>query len=87
MLTLAEAQKSGRLEEFINEQEAAGIGPIGIDAFKALAVTVVKAPPPKDRTSRSSFDGNSSGKRTRPDTDQGGSDDSVPLVENVVPLA
>jgi hypothetical protein len=74
VLTLSEAKKYDRLEEFIAEQEAAGVVPIEIDAFKALAAALIKAPPPKDRTSRSSFDGNSTGKRTRPGTDQGGSD-------------
>jgi hypothetical protein len=68
VLTLAEAQKSGRLQEFITEQEAAGIGPIEIDALKSLTEALIKAPPPKDQTSRSSSAGNSTGKRTRQDT-------------------
>ena len=74
MLTLAEAQKSGRLEEFIAQQEAAGIGPIEIGAFRTSAAALVKAPPPKGQTSRFSSDGNSTGKRTRRDTGQDGSD-------------
>ena len=69
VLTLSEAQISDRLEEFIAEQEAKGVGPIEIDAFKALAAAFIKAPPPKDRTSRSASGGNSTGKRTRRDTD------------------
>ena len=60
MLTLSEAQKSDRLEEFIAEQEAAGIGPIEIDAFEALAAALIKAQPPKDRTSHYASGGNSS---------------------------
>jgi hypothetical protein len=74
VLTLAEAQKYDRLEEFIAEQEAAGIGPIEIDAFKTLAAALIKAPPPEGQTSHFSSDGNSSGKRIRPDSGQGGSD-------------
>lgn len=70
MLSLSEAKKSDRLEEFIAEQEAAGVGPIEIDKFKALAAALIKAPPPKDRTSRSAYGGSSIGKRTRRDTDQ-----------------
>ena len=69
VLTLAEAQKSGRLEEFIAEQEALSIGPIAFDAFKMLVAALIKEQPPKDRTSRSASGGNSTGKRTRRDTD------------------
>jgi hypothetical protein len=65
VLSLSEAKKCDRLEEFIADQETAGVGPIEIDEFKALVAALVKAPPPKDRTSRSSSGGNSSGKRTR----------------------
>jgi hypothetical protein len=70
VLTLSEAQKSGRLEEFIAQQEAAAIGPVEIDDFRALAEALIKAPAPKDRTSHSASAGNSSGKRTRRDNDQ-----------------
>jgi hypothetical protein len=65
VLSLSEAKKTDRLEEFIAEQEAAGAGPIQIDAFRELAKSLIKAPPPKDQTSRSASGGNSSGKRTR----------------------
>jgi hypothetical protein len=61
VLTLSEAKKSGRLEEFIAQQEAAAIGPIEIDEFRALAETLIKAPPPKDQTSRSASGENSTG--------------------------
>ena len=73
MLTLSEAKKSGRLEEFIIEQETAGIGPIEIDAFKKLSTALIKAPPPEGQTSHFSSDENSTGKRTHPDTDRDGS--------------
>lgn len=68
MLTLSEAKKADRLEEFVAEQEASGIGPIDHGAFDNLLSRVITGPPPKDRTSRSSSGGNSIGKRTRLDT-------------------
>jgi hypothetical protein len=67
VLSLSEAKKSDRLEEFIAEQEAAGIGPIEIDAFRTLVAALIKAPPPGDQTSRSAYVGNSSGKKARRD--------------------
>jgi hypothetical protein len=69
MLTLSEAQKDGRLDEFIAQQEAAGVGPIVIDAFRILSAALIKAQRPEDQTSHSASGGNSSGKRTRRDTD------------------
>ena len=53
MLTLYEANKSGRLEEFIAQEEARGIGPIDRCDFDAALAKVVKAPRSEDRTSRS----------------------------------
>jgi hypothetical protein len=54
MLTLSEAIKSGKLNEFIAQQEARGVGPVDLkelDAeIKRLATTPLKS---KDRTSRS----------------------------------
>jgi hypothetical protein len=69
VLTLAEAQKSGRLEEFIAEQEAAGLSPVDRAEFDNLLSVVMSARPPKDQTSHSASDGNSTGKKTRPSTD------------------
>jgi hypothetical protein len=74
MMTLAEAVKTGRLQEFIAEQEAAAIGPIDRSKFDALSTALIKAPPPKDRTSRSASGGNSSGEKTRRGSGQGASD-------------
>lgn len=73
MLTLSEAQKSGRLEEFIAEQEAAGVGPIELGAFRSLAAALIKAPLSEDQTLRSASDGNSTGKKTRRGSGQGAS--------------
>lgn len=70
MLSLSEAKKSDHLEEFIAEQEAAGVGPIDRAEFDGAVSEVVKAPPPKGQTSHSAYVGNSSGIRTRRDTDQ-----------------
>jgi hypothetical protein len=67
MMTLAEAVKTGRLREFIAEQEAAAIGPIGRAEFDHAASRLIKAPQPKDQTSRSASGGNSTGKKTRRD--------------------
>ena len=63
MLSLAEALKTGRLQEFIEQAERDGVGPadrkaleaaIGVAATKRLPV---KKQRPKDRTSRSASRG------------------------------
>lgn len=63
MLTLSQAIKSGRLEEFIKQEEARGIGPVErkeLDAtIKQLATTPLKS---KDRTSRLTSHGGLRGK-------------------------
>ncbi len=63
MITLTQAIKDGRLQEFIAQEEARGIGPAErkkLDAtIKRLATTPLKS---KDRTSRSSSGGGSNGK-------------------------
>lgn len=65
MLSLAEAIKTGRLAEFIRQQEAAGVGPISQADFDAAASEVIKHETRSDRTSRSPSRGGSTGKRTR----------------------
>ena len=65
MLTLSEAVKTGRLQEFIAQEEARGIGPIDrADLDRALA-KVIKAPQSKDQTSHSPSSDGLTGKRTR----------------------
>jgi hypothetical protein len=63
MLTLSEALKTGKIAEFVKQEEARGIGPIEreeLDAtIKRLATTPLKS---KGRTSRSSSDDGSRGK-------------------------
>lgn len=53
MLTLSEALKSKRLEEFAAQAEAEGVGPVSREKFDAELGKIVKAPRPEDRTSRS----------------------------------
>jgi hypothetical protein len=65
MLTLSEAVKSGRLQEFIAQEKARGVGPIDrADLDRALA-KAIKAPQSKDQTSRSLSRDGSTVKRTR----------------------
>jgi hypothetical protein len=63
MLTLTQALKSGKIAEFIRQEEALGRGPVDREeldaAIKKLATTPLKS---KGRTLRSSSRGGSSGK-------------------------
>lgn len=64
-LTLAHALKNGRLDEFVAQEEARGIGPANRKSFdeaiKKLATTITP-PRSKGRTSRSASRDGSSGK-------------------------
>lgn len=40
-MTLAEAMKSGRLDEFIAQEEARGVGPIDRAEFEMLAAALI----------------------------------------------
>ena len=53
-LSLASARKSGRLTDFISQEETRGIGPINKDDYDAAAAALIKAPQSKGRTSHSS---------------------------------
>ena len=59
MLTLAEAVKSGRLQEFIDQEEARGVGPIDRAEFDAAVKRAAKAGSAEDRTSHSRARGGS----------------------------
>ena len=61
MLTLAEALENGRLQEFIEQAEAGGIGPAHRAQFDALVGTLT-APQPEGQTSRSRGGGSKRGK-------------------------
>ena len=65
MLTLSKAKESGRLQEFIAQEEARGVGPINRAEFESLIGGAVKAPRSKRRTSHSSSGDGSSGTKTR----------------------
>jgi hypothetical protein len=62
VLTLAEAMKSGRLQEFIAQEEARGIGPADRAKLDRALAKVIKSPKSEDQTSRSALRGNSTGK-------------------------
>jgi len=68
-LSLAEAQRLGRLDEFVAQEEARGIGPIDRADFDATLAKLVKAPLSKNRTSRSASHDGSSETETPPDND------------------
>jgi hypothetical protein len=65
VLTLANAMKLGRLQDFIAQEEARGVGSIDRAEFDRLLVKAVKVPQSKDQTSRSLSRDGSTGKRTR----------------------
>lgn len=52
-LTLAQAIKSGRLEDFIAQEEARGVGPIAEADFDDLAAKVIRTSQSGDQTSGS----------------------------------
>lgn len=66
MLTLSEALRTGRLNDFIAQEEARGVGPAqSPDLDKAIKILATTPPQSEDQTSHSSSDDGSSGKRTR----------------------
>jgi hypothetical protein len=69
MLSLTEAVKSNRLQEFIEQEEARGIGPIDRADFDFALGKVIKAPRSKNRTSRSASPDDSSETETPQDSD------------------
>lgn len=61
-LTLAEAIEQGRLQDFVSQAEADGVGPADQGDFDARLERIVKAPRQEDRTSRSRARDGSPGK-------------------------
>lgn len=61
-LTLAQALRSDRLEDFIQQEEARGVEPADMQELLAAIETTIKAPQSEDQTSRSASDDGSSGK-------------------------
>lgn len=62
MLTLSEAIKTRKIQEFIAQEEARGVAPADLKEFQNLADRLIKDTPQEDRTSRSRVRGGSSGK-------------------------
>jgi hypothetical protein len=57
MISLSQALRTNSLEEFIHQQEAAGIGPIEKVAFLGAVSKVIKREQRSDQTSRSASRG------------------------------
>ena len=53
MLSLSEAVKTGRIRDFIAQEEARGVGPVDRADFEAILAKLVKAPRSKNQTSHS----------------------------------
>lgn len=66
-LTLAEALRTGRLPEFVAQQQAAGLPTANREAFEAVLRSAVKPVTAKGRTSRSRTGGDLTGSKTRRD--------------------
>ena len=65
MINLVDAIKTGKLSEFIAEQESNGVERVSKTQFDAIVKKAVKAPLQRGRTSSSPVRGGSSGKKTR----------------------
>lgn len=68
MLGLSEALRTGRLAEFISQEEARGVGPIDHAEFDGLTTALIKAPLSEDQTSHSASGDDSSETKTRQDS-------------------
>lgn len=64
-LSLSQAIREDRLEEFIQQAEASGVGPISQADFDTAATKVIKSGQSEDQTSRSVSRDGSTGTRTR----------------------
>lgn len=51
-LSLAAAQRLGRLDEFVAQEERRGVGPAELSILDASLSKLIKGPKSKDRTSR-----------------------------------
>ena len=61
-LSLTDAMKSDRLQDFISQEEKRGIGPANKKDVEKAIEHLAKSPRPADRTSRSASRGGSRGK-------------------------
>jgi hypothetical protein len=64
-LSLAEALRTKRLVEFIDQEEVRGGGPVDRAEFNASIAALIKAPQSEDQTLHSPSGDGSTGKRTR----------------------
>jgi hypothetical protein len=62
MITLANAKKTGRLAEFIAQEEARGVKAADLSKLDAALARAIKPPRSKHQTSRSPSRGGSGGK-------------------------
>lgn len=62
MLSLSDAIKAGKLQDFITQEEARGVGPISEAAFDETASAVIRTPQSGDQTSGSPLRDGLSGK-------------------------
>ncbi len=62
LLTLNEALRTNRIDDFIAQAEAAGVAAAETVEFDSAIRRLVKAPPPEDQTSRSRGPGGSPGR-------------------------
>ncbi len=65
MITLSKALAENRLEEFIQQQESAGVNPVVEKDFQQLTEKLIKSEQSEDQTSRSVSRDGSTGKQTR----------------------
>lgn len=61
MLSLSQARKEGRLQEFIAQEEARGVGPLDGTNLDAALEMFTKQPRSADQTSHSPSDDDSTG--------------------------
>ena len=64
-LSLADAQASGKIDEFIVQEEQRGIGSVSLADLDRALSRLIKAEKREDQTSRSASSDGSTGKRTR----------------------
>ena len=64
-LSLLDAIKTGRVGDFIKQEESLSVGPVDARAFEAVIKAAATPPQLADRTSRSPSPDGSRGKRTR----------------------
>lgn len=61
-ISLSDALKSGRLDEFVAQEEARGVGPADLAKLDAALATLIKPLQSEDRTSRFPSGDGSTGK-------------------------